>query len=602
MKVITLPESPDSGIKTVESRKYFNWIKIFAVLFIFVLSLTNAYAQTVPLETDVVADFGIDADVQRDTLYFTGMSITAPPAPGTDDWFHKVPNPDAPGAGVIDTHSAAALDSISQISAGQNESIELRMAADLYSFPEGDGRLWIDAVYFRDQQTSGGNKDMSTFDQKINKNFNNPNDWTLKTGSVPQKNDLIDVMGHLRRSIPSDEFVDSDDEFAIAAASTRSENGDSYLDFEYYRKDITWEEGAGNFVSLGADCGHSTYKFDLPGSSADGTDDDGSVNKHGDIIMSVNYTGGGDNIDIRLFVWIDKRDFPNNAAFLNFNSLGGRPFEFGDGNGRFPFFYCDGNSSNNFGYARIVLSSLETGKSLFAQANPTAVPAPWWGTIDSGGDLSDVYTENTFAEIAINATKFGFDTRSGEGTCENPLGSLLVKTRSSASFDSSLKDFAGPIDLGNTPPVTVNVDDVVFCEDDSENLVATVSPSGDYKFEWYYYPPTPQNDSIMVQGGNSVGGSNLNLKTYTPTLAGEYKFYATVIIGGNVNELGCYGVDGATVTIYDNPDVTAQNLDECEIGSTGAATFNLGDAITDADGGTISFYSSQANADAGTPA
>ncbi|WP_430973163.1 PKD-like domain-containing protein, partial [Sunxiuqinia rutila] len=52
--------------------------------------------------------------------------------------------------------------------------------------------------------------------------------------------------------------------------------------------------------------------------------------------------------------------------------------------------------------------------------------------------------------------------------------------------------------------------------------------------------------------------------------------------------------------VYDNPDMVLQNLEDCEDGTTGKQSFNLNDAVTNADGGTVSFYSTLANANAGT--
>ena len=64
----------------------------------------------------------------------------------------------------------------------------------------------------------------------------------------------------------------------------------------------------------------------------------------------------------------------------------------------------------------------------------------------------------------------------------------------------------------------------------------------------------------------------------------------------------CYSTASFTVSVTDNPDIAVQNLSACESGTTGAATFDLDDGVTGADGGTISFHTSLADADAGSNA
>ena len=73
--------------------------------------------------------------------------------------------------------------------------------------------------------------------------------WTLKDGGVPAKNDIIDVYAHLRRDKDDPNTMKAeDDEFAIVAASTLSDDGTSYVDFEYYRADIDVAANGSNIV------------------------------------------------------------------------------------------------------------------------------------------------------------------------------------------------------------------------------------------------------------------------------------------------------------------------------------------------------------------
>jgi hypothetical protein len=60
------------------------------------------------------------------------------------------------------------------------------------------------------------------------------------------------------------------------------------------------------------------------------------------------------------------------------------------------------------------------------------------------------------------------------------------------------------------------------------------------------------------------------------------------------NANGCFSVRSFTLTVTDNPDVTANNAEICA-----GESIDLNTLITDADGGTITFHASQADADAG---
>lgn len=55
-----------------------------------------------------------------------------------------------------------------------------------------DGRLWVDAIFARDNHWTGNNKDATIF-QGSNKNFDNPVSWEQTNGSNPQK--MILLMG-----------------------------------------------------------------------------------------------------------------------------------------------------------------------------------------------------------------------------------------------------------------------------------------------------------------------------------------------------------------------------------------------------------------------
>ncbi|MCK3682715.1 hypothetical protein, partial [Maribellus sp. YY47] len=533
------------------------------------------------------ADFGIDGDVWADILSFYPTPPPINPI-GTDDWFSALPDGNtATGAGVIDITSAAAVAEIAKISGGQNVGIELRMSAPVYTAPDGNG-TWVDAAYLRDQNIAGGNQDMTVFDQSINKNFDDPRSWGFKEGDVPAKTDIIDVYGHIRR-LPL--APPADDEYAIFGASTADADGSNHLDFEYFRKRVDFVDNHIVYEDEndGGDCGHTAYSF-FP---------DGSVEIHGDVILSVDYVNGGVNANISMYAWIDKRDFPTDADLDAFNLLPGRPFEFVIANDA--FYACtnsfdDDPDDDNFGYQLIQLRSDLQDEAVHTQLNDAGqVAAPPWGTINSKGNVVTQYPTNTLVEFAINATALGFDTRSGADPCISTLGSVIVKSRSSASLPSSLKDMGGPFDLGDKPQLEVFLEGGAACEGDPPvvltadlgNSPAENPPSVDYEYTWYKEGPA---DVWTVVGTDSP--------TYpVPTnVVGDFSFKVSVkAINGGIE--GCIKTsEPAMVTIHATPDLMVKDLEACEVGNTGEASFNLYDAVTSDGGGVLSYHMTQQNA------
>ena len=508
------------------------------------------YGQSVPLESSLHVNFGVDADI------YSGLfSFNPDDGLGTDDWLEG-----ASGLGVIDVTDAA---SIAELATGANVSKEFRMSVPIYTPVNGD--TWVDAVYLRDQNTKGGNQDMTVFGGGADKNFDDPTTWTVKNGDVPQKNDIIDIYAHLRRD--SDAPPPFNYLFAFTAASTRSENGTSYLDFEYFRVPVTFDAVNEQLVTTGPDCGHTSYDFDTG---------NGSVisNGNGDIIVSTNYTNGGSAADVRLYAWIDSDQLKgldgdatsfSDADFAAYNLLPLRPFNFGDDVGDFEFYNCNNDTNIPYGYARFSLRNDLGGDPLFAQVNITAnATAPPWGTISSSGDFTPEYIAPTLAEYGINASILGLDTSGQQGQCQAPLGSVIVKTRSSDSFTAELKDLAGPFNLGDTPEYTVTVgkDGDLTCTVEQVTLTASPNPPGTYTYVWY-------KDGIEIP--------NQTASTLVVTEPGLYKVFATVDLGGVP---GCTAESDPLEVLQNiiQPEVTAEggvlicDVEEVQLSGTISST------------------------------
>ncbi|MDE0536831.1 hypothetical protein OU788_11490, partial [Tenacibaculum sp. L6] len=465
-------------------------------------------AQTVNTETSVHANFGVDADVYSGIVSFPNGAVFPF---GTDDWFLGTS-----GKGVIDETATATTASLL---VNDNASAEIRMSYPIYSVV--DGRLWIDAVFIRDQNAQGNNSDSNVFTGGSDKNNDNPDTWTITDASVPQKNDIIDVYGHLRR----EGTTVGTDEWAFLGASTRNDSGDSYLDFEYFRKKVNLVNGTIESVEdLSATGGRTPYLFDPV---------TGGVAQHGDIILSINYANGGANAIVKLYVWVELVGVPD-SFFDAQNAKGGRPFEFVEDNNGYVQ-YSGGNGAGNYGYAEIQLRRDIPGlEAVFSQVNDGGpVPAGPWGTISKGGNIVPDYSELTFAEIAINASALGFDSSSSPGIdCVSPLGSVIVKTRSSDSFTAELKDLAGPFSLADTPEVTVEIEgEDIACTEDSITLTTTATPAGNtFTYVWY-------KDGEELEGET---GSTLEVSE-----AGTYSVAATLTFAPGV--VGCTAEDDFVV-------------------------------------------------------
>src|SRR5690606_16800340 len=106
----------------------------------------------------------------------------------------------------------------------------------------------------------------------------------------------------------------------------------------------------------------------------------------------------------------------------------------------------------------------------------------------------------TFIEFGLNLTAFGFDTvsisggGSGSNVCDSLFGGIIVKTRTSASFTSQLKDFAGPFPFGDVQVSTVTIDgDNLDCNATSVTLTAVTSIQSGLQYQWY-------KDGVLIAG------------------------------------------------------------------------------------------------------
>ncbi|SDJ51120.1 hypothetical protein SAMN05192550_2204, partial [Flavobacterium glycines] len=577
----------------VQKFLYYNILLVMSLFF-----SANSYGQDVG-SSKVKANFGIDGDVYSGLFQFQPNPAPIVPVPGTniDDWFKG-----ATGKGVIDEvipKSNPYSDLIpnpmtnTAFQRRQSEFIPNRLA-DNIPFPvvssNGADYLWIDAVYGRDTYVKGGNAETSYFAGSGDKNSDHPNTWSIGTaGSVPQKDDIIDVYAHLRGTNPHDPTTNPgfpkddrpfDSLYVYTAASLVVTNGNKHLDFEYFRTAASLVGNA--IVNTGNDGGRTAWTFDAT---------TGAVDIPGTIIVSVDYINGGNVPSIRIRVWMSQATFDaydNTKPGRPFNVDKTVAFELGTGSGTFGYAAINPKTVGQYMWGR-VNDDFSTYENSRTQAPPWDT---WEGTTPTAVDM---YTRYQFVEIGINLTAFGLDRRGESDNCSSILGSLMVKTRSSGggpnegAFGSELKDFAGPYLFGfiGSPPA-ITTQPITSCETGSTGAASINLNNG----------ILTNPDSAVITFYNTLADAQNEVNAVTsPTSVTVASSPRTFYVRAERGQTNCFDTFQFDVTVTDNPDVTVQNLTACETGTTGAASVDLTTAIlTNPDGGVISFYNSLADA------
>jgi len=542
-RCLTLSYNPNSSfLKLFWANAFTKKRSFYGTLLLFlVFSQAPVYSQLVG-GSAVQANFGVEADAYANLLQF-GPVLNS--TTNTDDWFVKIPAPTdmtdpfyGSGKGVID--QSAPFPPINNTSFTRGQSVTT--PAPGFQYPIVDGRLWIDAVYGRDTHSAQSNKDSSIFTSTSDKNSDNPSTWNLGSGSVPQKDDIVDVMAHLRGVTPKPPTELDPRPFttlwAFTGATLRSTSGSKHIDFEFYRTLVSYTPGDLHFGNTGDDGGRTAWTFDATG----------NIVVAGGIIISVDYENGGIKPDVRIRVWMDE------TVFNGLNTKADRPFDV------IPGSFEKGELSETFGYGRIAQKQGGIGTNIYGRVNDTAPTlGPPWGTLSGpGATPSADFQEFQFVEVGINLTAFGLDQRGSSNPCANILGSILVKTRSCAGgnndpFTCEQKDFAGPFPFGVTvePMVTASVNRTITCTNADATILATnIAPSG-ATIEWY-------GPSVNGDKGPLILGSSLQDPDRVVTVAGVYTVRAVA-----PGFFGCFAED--TVEVMEDktpPPCTISGTDD----------------------------------------
>ncbi len=516
--------------KTIKKIIFFKSVTKFSLVVLFLFLGNQLFSQIIVESGTAQVDFGTDADVQAgitEYIYDTfGVLMDNDLFPDSDDWFENGNTGGSPARGVIDVSGVGP--------SGNNPYLSGMSKA---AFSQIDGYLWLDGVYIRDPNWAGNNKDFSIFKGGSNKNADNPATWNIITGSNPQKNDLIDIFGHLRR----DGLTIQDDLWVFIGASTRSADGSSYLDVELYRSEMIYDPNTNTLSGLGPDGGHTAWEFDDNPSWV--------TTQLGDVIIALNFENGGTNIIGHIYAWVKPSDLPG-GSIIAANALipGSFEFKFAIGGNGQPIFES-GDGANGWGYAEIELNG--AGPTVaFASINADDVQAGPWGTLfGPQASQTDVYSQESFVELGLNLTAIGLDQSTVDGEdCGALFGGVLIKTRSSASFDSELKDLAGPFPLGDREEVTAEIEgeNVEWNTDPNDRAMLTAvtgTPCGGCTFAWYDEDPGDPVDPNIVPIGTEM--------TLEVTEEGTYW---VVVTAPGINGPGCTSQDSFEVgTITPDP-------------------------------------------------
>lgn len=422
--------------------------------FLFLLSNSGVYGQiTNPV---IEANFGLDGDLRAN--FFNNASTNT----GGDDWFNY--DASTPGIGVIDTTGAAAITAryaidptFRQLPFGRTMSVSPGSIVN--------NKLMIDAVFYRDYHGS----DSTMYASGSSKNGMSPADWNCPVAqSVPDKNEILDVMAHMRR----DGTTGNDSLWLFGGVSIEQTTGDRYFDFELYQTPMYYNKSNQKFYNYGPDAGHTSWQFS-----------GGNIAQVGDIIFSANY-GSSTLTSIEARIWVSRTTW-STVTPTGFNWSGS----------------FDGASSGSaFGYAGIVPKT--------AGAFYTGLESPdnsWAGPFSLvRGDNSVVtnYTAGQFMEFAVNFTKLGLEPRTPLATvgCTTPFKSIFVKSRASTSFTAQLKDFVGPLDLFQDFRAKTTSDVSTFCGIAGPTNIKITNPLPGSVYNW----STPNGHIVGSTSGNSI--------------------------------------------------------------------------------------------------
>lgn len=404
--------------------------------------------------------FGVDADAQSNIF----IDATSPCSDCDDWWYNQIPNAGS-GLFVIDTTGAGAIVKGYITNPAGTNNVPFYRKMRYQAFEQNDERTLIDAIFVRDYHGT----DQTAFVDGSNKNADHPTDWRGSTKSVLDKNDILDVYCHIRRVGPN--YNTTDPLWLFGAVAIEGTNGDRYFDFEMYQTDIFYTRSTTRFTGYGPDAGHTSWKFDAAG----------NVTQPGDIIFAANFSSS-ELTSIEARIWINKADKSKVPATFDWTGT-----------------FDGASSSATYGYAGIQPKFGDPFYYGTENADPT-----WAGPFRlprANGSIVTQFEPGQFLEFGVNLTALGLNPSSllGKTPCGIPFSKVMVKTRSSTSFTSELKDFIAPFDLFLPPTAELASDVPLFCGSNNISNIWVTDPYSTSIYNW----STP-NGHIQTNNGTAI--------------------------------------------------------------------------------------------------
>ncbi len=465
---------------------------------------------------------------------------------------------------------------------------------DFYLYPD-------QTTFFRDNIT---NNDPTIFTSS-NKINDDPNTYTWGTGSSPNKNEIQNAIAHFSFADPTIQYGQEGDLWLAFAADRQVTNGSSYIDFEILQAPLTLNND-GTVTSAGPDGGRTvldlliTIEFTNGGGAASVVvrqwGPDGSGGFIYSIITPETGTVFGTENDVETIVpySIYNQDPINEAGFYQYSIN-----QWAEGAVNVSSFFPEDacvNLSTLFVRTRTSGSSSQSelkdfpGKPIDIEIDLTpeapeltdqAACDSWDDTLTAEGCEGTVTwydqaeggsvleTGNTYSPGEITETT-SFWASCTVNECEGPRAMVTITIYESPDFDVTDLEACEETDTGAQ---SFDLNDVISNEEEG-----TLS----------FYDS--EADAIAATG--AIGDPT----SVSVTLEESPKQFWARLDNDDDGEEDCNTIKSFMVSVYDNPDLMVQDLEDCEDADTEAQTFDLNDAVTDADGGSVSFYGSEADA------
>lgn len=396
------------------------------------------------------ANFGIDADLRAN--FFNGFVEV-----GNDDWFNN--GTGGSGAFIIDTTGASWI--LQQYTSNPSTRMIPFFRNMRYpQFTVVNNSMLIDGIFIRDHHGD----DSTVFAAGSNKNGMSPASWTCPVSQgVPDKNDILDMMMHVRRAGPNI----TDSLWMFGGVSLANTTGNRYFDFEMYQTDIFFDRSTLTFKGYGPDAGHTSWQFDAAG----------NVTQAGDIIFTAEYSNSSLSfIEARIWIHTSAQSITPTAF-----SWGGA-FE-----------------GSSYGYASIVPKAGGTFYTGLQSSNNTWA-GPFQLVLQDNSVVAN-YSARQFMEFSVNLSKLGLDPLVNMGDpCKMPFRRILVKSRSSTSFNAELKDFVGPFDFFRAPMASASADIPMFCGSSGVSNISVNNALATSLYTW----TTPNGHIVSDSIGSSI--------------------------------------------------------------------------------------------------